>query len=166
MKIIFSHGLSGHPNGNKIQLLSQIAASKGHTSDSIDYTDTTDGDIRANRLSDIVTTQKQAFCLVGSSMGGYASLVAAKVADRQLLRGIFLMAPALYLPRYQQQQFPMDIKHVEIVHGWQDETVLYEHSIRYARAANCSLHLIDDNHRLSQQTEAIGKLFAAFLDKL
>lgn len=163
MKIIFSHGRSGHPNGSKIQLLSKIAAHKGYTTDSIDYTDTNDADIRAARLTTIVTAQKQPFCLVGSSMGGYASLVAAKQADKARLRGIFLMAPALSLPRYQQQQYPLDIRHVEIVHGWHDETVLYEHSIRYARAANCTLHLIDDNHRLSQQTELVGELFAHFL---
>lgn len=166
MHIIFSHGRSGQPNGSKIQLLSQIAANQGYTTDSIDYTDTKDGDIRAERLAAIVKKQTQPFCLVGSSMGGYASLVAANFADKTLLRGIFLMAPALYLPRYQQQQFPMDIPHVEIVHGWHDETVLYEHSIRYARAANCTLHLIDDNHRLSQQTETVSQLFTAFLDKL
>lgn len=164
MQIIFSHGRSGHPNGRKIQLLSQIAADRGHTSDSIDYTDTTDGDIRAKRLSTIVAAQTHAFCLVGSSMGGYASLVAAKAADKKLLRGIFLMAPALYLPRYQQQQFPVNIPHVEIIHGWHDTTVLYEHSIRYAREADCILHLIDGDHRLSQQTEMISQLFAAFLD--
>lgn len=166
MQIIFSHGLSGHPNGSKIQLLSKIATEKGHSCESIDYTDTTDGDVRATRLAAIVKSQTKSFCLVGSSMGGYASLVAANSADKDLLRGVFLMAPALYLPRYKEQQHPTDINYIEIVHGWDDDVVLYEHSVRYAKAANCTLHLINDNHRLNKQTDLLGELFAAFLDRL
>ncbi len=69
-KIIFSHGRQGRPDGQKIRQLSQIAKAKGWQSHSVDYTDTLDPDIRAQRLIDVVRRQQQPFCLVGSSMGG------------------------------------------------------------------------------------------------
>ncbi len=166
MHIIFSHGRSGHPHGSKIQMLSAIAQSQGCSTQSIDYTDTQDPDVRAARLTGIVSTQTQAFVLVGSSMGGYASLIAAECADKALLGGVFLMAPGLYLPRYQRQQFATDIAPVEIVHGWDDTVVLYEHSLRYARAADCPLHLLPDDHRFSRNPQRVGELFAAFLQRL
>lgn len=164
MHIIFSHGRSGRPDGSKIQRLSQIVKQYDGTAQSVDYTDTFDPDERAQRLIGCVKQQKKSFCLVGSSMGGYASLVAAEVADKTLLKGIFLMAPALFLPRYQQQQFSQCMAHTEIVHGWHDATVLYEHSIRYARQKQCTLHLIDDNHRLSENPDELDRLFTIFLD--
>lgn len=162
MHIIFSHGRSGHPNGKKIQCLSTIAKQQGWQCQSLDYTDTQDPEQRAARLTNVVLQQQQPFCLVGSSMGGYASLVAAEKANHDLLIGVFLMAPAIYLPRYQQQQFTT-LNHVEIVHGWHDETVLYEHAVRYAREKHCTLHLIHDNHRLSEQPNILSQLFTQFL---
>lgn len=166
MKIIFSHGRSGRPDSNKIQLLSHIAHKHGCSTDSIDYTDTQDPDIRAKRLTETVLAQTAPFILVGSSMGGYASLVAAESANQSLLGGVFLIAPALYLPRYQQQTFTIDLPAVEIIHGWDDTVVLYEHSVRYAHKANCPLHLLPDDHRFSQNPSSVGELFAAFLQRL
>lgn len=166
MHFFFSHGRSGRPDGNKIKQLSALAVQRGHTTQSIDYTDTVDPEERARRLSHLVRQQTQPFALVGSSMGGYASLVAAEVADKRWLQGVFLMAPALFLPRYQQQQFADDLPYVEVVHGWQDTTVLYEHSVRYARKTHCLLHLLDDNHRLSKNPQQLERLFIGFLSHL
>ncbi len=165
-KIIFSHGRQGKPDGRKIRQLTQIVKAKGWQSHSVDYTDTLDPDIRAQRLIDVVSRQQQPFCLVGSSMGGYASLIAADSADKHLLKGVFLMAPALFLPRYRQQRFTTAINTLEIVHGWHDTTVLYEHSIRYARQANCILHLLNDNHHFSENPEAVEHLFTLFLQRI
>lgn len=166
MHIIFSHGRGGKPNGTKIRHLSGIAIDQGHTTESVDYTDTQDPDIRAERLHEVVKKQTIPFCLVGSSMGGYASLLAAESADKSLLCGVFLMAPGLYLPRYQQQTYTTDIAHIEIVHGWDDTVVLHEHSIRYARTANCTLHLLDDDHRFSRDLYYVGRLFKQFLSSV
>lgn len=163
MKVIFSHGRSGRPDGEKIQSLSAIATKHQCLTESVDDTDTQDPDIRAERLIATVKAQRAPFCLVGSSMGGYASLVAAESADASLLRGVFLMAPALYLPRYRQKQFiPLSCP-VEIVHGWDDDVVLYEHSIRYAKQTDSTLHLLADNHRLSRQPQKLGQYFEQFL---
>lgn len=166
MHFFFSHGRSGRPDGDKIKRLSALVVQRGHTTQSIDYTDTVDPEERAQRLGHLVKQQKQPFVLVGSSMGGYASLVAAELADKRWLKGVFLMAPALFLPRYRQQQFAADLPCVEVVHGWHDTTVLYEHSIRYARQTYCLLHLLDDNHRLSKNPQQLERLFTGFLSRL
>lgn len=166
MHIIFSHGRASQPNGERIQLMSQIAHNHGYTTNSIDYTDTQDPEIRVERLAEIVSVQTAPFVLVGASMGGYTSLVAAESADKTLLRGVFLLSPALYLPRYKQQQFVTDLPAVEIVHGWNDTVVLYEHSVRYAREAQCPLHLLPDDHRFNNHPERVGEIFQTFLQNI
>lgn len=171
MKIIFSHGRSGQPDGKKTQRLSHLAKQFGHDTESVNDTDTQDPEIRSQRLHDNLMTHlnrhPEPVCLVGSSMGGYASLVAAEKIPQTRLKGVFLLAPALYLPRYQQRQFATLPCPVEIIHGWEDEVVLYEHSIRYAKDNPlCDLHLIHDNHRLSQQNDKVDAIFTLFLQKI
>ncbi len=166
MHVIFSHGRLGSPDGKKIQMLANIVENKGFSYESIDYTDTQDPDERAGRLIRIVQDQCEPFCLVGSSMGGYASLVASETANKKRLCGVFLLAPALYLPRYQQQNFSNNIENVEIVHGWHDNVVLFEHSIRYASESGCTLHLFDDDHRFTRHSQMVSELFERFLQRL
>ena len=36
-----------------------------------------------------------------------------------------------------------------IVHGWNDDIVPVENSIRYARQYKCALHILDSDHRLT-----------------
>ncbi len=166
MHVIFSHGRLGNPNGKKIQVLADIVENKGFTYESVDYTDTQDPDERAGRLIRIVQEQSEPFCLVGFSMGGYASLVASETANKKLLCGVFLLAPALYLPRYQQQYFDNNIDNIEVVHGWDDKIVLFEHSVRYASESGCTLHLFDDDHRFTRNSRIVGELFERFLQRL
>jgi predicted esterase YcpF (UPF0227 family) len=77
MKVYFSHGKESGPRGGKIQRLASIASEHGCTVDSIDYTGLMDPDQRVERLRDILKKEDESFILVGSSMGGYVSLVAA-----------------------------------------------------------------------------------------
>ncbi len=166
MHIIFSHGRTGRPDSPKITALSKVADDFNYTYESIDYTDTQDPEIRAARLTETVRDQRRPFCLVGSSMGGYASLIASESADPSLLCGVFLLAPALYLPRYQRQDFTTELENLAIVHGWDDDVVLFEHSIRYAKAAHCTLHLVDDDHQFSRNPQLAGEIFTNFLSRL
>ena len=50
-----------------------------------------------------------------------------------------------------------------IVHGWRDEVVPYEHSVRFAHAYRCALHLVEGDHRLQNQVRVIQYLFEYFL---
>ena len=53
------------------------------------------------------------------------------------------MAPALYLPNYKVQRFSLRTVTCSLVHGWNDEIVPIENSLKYARhqksAAFCYL---------------------------
>ena len=138
MRVYFSHGKESGPWGGKITRLANIAEALGFAVDSIDYSDTLDPDTRVKRLVHSLAKAEDEFLLVGSSMGGYVALVAA---ERVAAQGLFLLAPALFMPGYQRQTYRSS-KNIEIVHGWSDEVIPPEHSIKFARASNCSLHLI------------------------
>ena len=160
MKVYFSHGKESGPWGTKIKRLAAIASELGCDVDSIDYTDLIDPDLRVERLLKVLSKEKGSFVLVGSSMGGYVSLVASETVDA---KAVFLMAPALYLPTFKKQRYRSNSSHIEIVHGWSDEVILAEHSIKYARDAACTLHLISGDHALNDSIETVASLFRRFL---
>lgn len=163
MKILFSHGQESGPWGIKIQRLAKIAEGQGVKVESVDYTDTMDPDIRVARLLGLLGDDGNQTILVGSSMGGYVSVVASKNIS---VRGVFLMAPALYIPRYRCQAYPTKALHLEIVHGWHDDIIPVENSIRFAKEFNHSLHLVPGNHGLSDALETVDLLFFNFLKRV
>lgn len=160
MKVVFSHGKESGPWGFKIQRLARIAERQGCAVESIDYTDSMDPDVRVERLLAALQGETDEFVLAGSSMGGYVSLVAS---EKSGARAIFLMAPALYIPGYRHQDYPSRCKHIEIVHGWSDDIIPVENSIRYAREADCALHLISGDHALNGVIDVVSNLFENFL---
>jgi pimeloyl-ACP methyl ester carboxylesterase len=163
MRAYFSHGKESGPWGTKIRRLAPIAEAAGYDVESIDYTDTMDPDRRADRLSEILADDKGEFVLVGSSMGGYVSVAAA---EQHPARGIFLMAPALYIPGWARQEYHPRSARLEIVHGWSDAVIPPEHSIRFAGEIDCSLHLISGDHALNSSLNEIEALFENFLRTL
>ena len=157
--VIFSHGKESGPWGSKIKRLANIAEEYGCSVDSIDYADNPDPDLRVERLVNILKDVKEDFLLVGSSMGGYVSLLASEKVNT---KGVFLLAPALFMPGYKQQSYTNKTQ-IEIVHGWSDDIVPPENSIKFAKAVDCSLHLISGDHRLNSSIETVVVLFSQFL---
>jgi pimeloyl-ACP methyl ester carboxylesterase len=101
--------------------------------------------------------------LAGSSMGGH---VCAAAAQRLPVSGLFLLAPAFYMPGYEAhtpQSVPCP---TAIVHGWHDAIVPVDNSIRWAREQGATLHVLDSDHRLQDRIDAICLLFAQFLNGL
>ena len=162
MKVVFSHGKESGPWGSKIKRLAAVASEYGYQVESLDYTGSVDPDVRAERLLDALRCETDSVLLVGSSMGGYVSLVAAEQVE---VKGIFLLAPALFIPGYKKQQYLCDHPHIEIVHGWSDDVVSPENSIRFAKLADCSLHLISGDHRLNGSLDRVEQIFRQFLDR-
>jgi len=162
MKVYFSHGKESGPWGTKIKRLAAMAEEMGCAVESVDYTDTMDPDLRVERLLSVLAEEEGDFVLVGSSMGGYVSLVASESVSA---KAIFLMAPALYIPGYRRQEYDSKCPHVEIVHGWSDDVIPPEHSIRYAKEADCALHLIGGDHALNGSLEVVANLFERFLSR-
>ena len=50
-----------------------------------------------------------------------------------------------------------------VVHGWRDDVVPYEHSVRFAQTYKAALHLVEGDHRLHNQVRVIQYLFEYFL---
>jgi pimeloyl-ACP methyl ester carboxylesterase len=159
MKVYFSHGKESGPWGSKIKRLASVATEIGFIVESLDYSFTQDPDTRLAHLLKALKQEQDEVVLVGSSMGGYVSLVASETANTH---GVFLLAPALYMPDYECQQYSPNSP-VTIVHGWSDEVIPPEHSIRFAREANRSLYLIPGDHRLNTSLNEVESLFRLFL---
>jgi surfactin synthase thioesterase subunit len=159
MKVYFSHGKESGPWGSKIKRLANIAKDQGYSIDSIDYSDIHDPDLRVDRLINVLKDEKSDFLLVGSSMGGYVSLVASEQVNAL---GVFLLAPALFMEGYEHQTYASN-NNVEIVHGWSDDIIPPENSIKFSKESDCSLHLISGDHRLNSSIEVVEKIFLNFL---
>lgn len=160
MKVYFSHGKESGPWGSKIRALADVARDLGCAVASVDYTQEPDPDQRVKQLLELLKRERDDYVLVGSSMGGYVSLIAAAMAPA---KGVFLLAPALYLPGYMRQDYPTETDRIEIVHGWSDSVIPSENSIKFARHADCTLHLLRGGHRLKSSLGEVGAIFSRFL---
>ena len=163
MHLVFSHGKESGPWGSKIKALATEAENSGLTFESLNYTDLPDPDQRAQRLAEHIEKLDQSTLLVGSSMGGYVSLLNSVHSK---VTATFLLAPALYMEGYSKQEYPTETP-VEIVHGWSDEIIPWKHSLRYAETTTnntpANLHLIPGDHRLKSSLDYIIPLFRQFL---
>jgi dipeptidyl aminopeptidase/acylaminoacyl peptidase len=52
-----------------------------------------------------------------------------------------------------------------IVHGWHDDIVPAENSIRFARSCGATLHLIDGDHRMTANIDEIIEYLTYFISK-
>ena len=166
MKIILSHGRGGTPHNKEIYHLARTGKAHGYTCETVDDRDSEDPEERAARLTARVAAEPEPVVLMGFSMGGYTSMLAA-AAHPDKVKGLFLIAPALYCLRYRVQHYPR-ISPTEIVHGWDDDVILYEHSVRYAKGAGATLHLVPAGHLFYQADELalLCRHFADFLARL
>ena len=158
--VLFAHGKESGPWGSKIQHLVRIAERHGAKTLSPDYSTIQNPDERVRHLLSLSLVPHDGLVLVGSSMGGYVSTVASETLKPA---GLFLMAPAFYLPGYANQNPVSGAAHTAIVTGWQDEVIPVEHSIRFAEAHRAELHLLDGDHRLASVLDEVGVLFERFL---
>jgi alpha/beta superfamily hydrolase len=161
--VCFSHGKESGPWGTKISALAEAARDEGWTVESLDYQGIDDLHARVAMLGAYCRAQPGPIAVAGSSMGGF---VAASVAASLPVRGAFLMAPAFYVPGYEQFVPPPASCPVSIVHGWRDDVVPWEGSVRYASRSRARLALIDGDHRLTASIAEVGALFRLFLREI
>lgn len=172
--VVFSHGKESGPLGSKIRALMRMAEWHGAITLSVDYRAHPDGtpidhdapgeaDRRVARLLATPLPAHGRLVLVGSSMGGYVSTV---VSEHLKPDGLFLLAPAFYLPGYTRQDPIPYATSTLVVHGWDDDVVPPGHSIEFARRHRCALHLLDGDHRLNAALPAIEPLFELFLQRI
>ena len=167
--VVFSHGKESGPMGSKIQRLMEEADRFGLKTISVDYRNCATASERAALLNDTLkqlNAPPQQVVLVGSSMGGYVSTV---VANNLPVAGLFLMAPALWMPaeEYTIQSYQPLTSKVEITHGFNDDVVPCENSIRFAREHEGTvLHLVPDDHRLRASLDFLACQFRRFIEEL
>lgn len=161
--VVFSHGKESGPWGAKITAMAGVARDLRLAALSVDYRGLDDPLARVAKLIEFGSGLDAPLVLVGSSMGGHVSAAAAR---RLGARGLFLLAPAFYMPGFEAYT-PQDVGcPAAIVHGWHDAVVPVEHSIRWAREHRAALHVLDAEHRLENQIPAICRLLRGFLDEL
>jgi pimeloyl-ACP methyl ester carboxylesterase len=166
--VVFSHGKESGPWGSKITAMAEVARDLKFEVLSVDYRGIDDPLARVDKL--IATLAAPGAVdggvppvLVGSSMGGYVSAAAAATLRP---RALFLLAPAFYMPGFEQYT-PQDVPApTTIVHGWHDDIVPVENSVRWAREHRATLHVLDSNHRLEDQIATICVLLRELLKSL
>jgi pimeloyl-ACP methyl ester carboxylesterase len=158
--VVFSHGKESGPWGSKITAMAQVARELHRRVESIDYRGVDDPAARVEKLVAAGQQLPGPLVLVGSSMGGH---VAAAAANRLETAALFLLAPAFYMPGFERYT-PQDISvPTAIVHGWHDDIVPVDNSIRWAREHRATLHVLDSGHRLEDQIGVICRLLRDFL---
>lgn len=161
-KVFISPGLSGNPDSPKLQLLHEVARSKGLEAEVFDCTQVPNPEVRVRRLLESGAWDPVRPILAGSSMGGYVSTVAAQARE---VTGLFLLSPVLYLPPYEKLDPQPKAGHISVVHGWQDQMVPPESICAFAVKFGAALHLLQAGHSLEECLPEIRILFGLFLDR-
>jgi len=161
--VVFSHGQESGPWGTKIRAMAKCAKNLGCNVDSVDYQDIADPTERVRKLVCECAHIDDKLILVGSSMGGH---VATAAAEESGAAGLFALAPAYYMPGYEAlTPLPPKIP-ICIVHGWHDDIVPAENSIRFAQACGATLHLVDGDHRLTANLDEISEYLTYFIKQI
>ena len=161
--VIFSHGQESGPWGTKIQAMSDVVKSIGCETDSIDYQGIADPTDRVNKLVAECRDIDDRLVLVGSSMGGH---VATAAAASLKAAGLFVLAPAYFMEGYENLTPAAPDIPICIVHGWDDDIVPVENSIRFAAACKAELHILESDHRLTANIDEINYYLKRFIETL
>ncbi len=158
--VIFSHGQESGPWGSKITAMAECVRKLGCRVESIDYQGMADPGDRVEKLVDECAGFNAGLILVGSSMGGHVATAAAATVNAI---GLFVLAPAYYMEGFEALTPPAPEIPTLIVHGWNDEVVPVENSIRFARNCAATLHIVDGDHRLTANINEINDLLMRFV---
>ena len=161
--MVFSHGKESGPWGAKITAMAAVVRELKLAVESVDYRGMDDPAARVEKLIAVgPRTQGPA---------GAGGLEHGRPCVRR--RGEPPRAHAacscwrrLSTCRASKQYTPQDVAvPTAIVHGWHDDIVPVENSIRWAREHRATLHMLDSDHRLEDQIERDLHPAARFLDR-
>lgn len=158
--VYFSHGQESGPWGTKIRAMADAARGLGCRAESVDYRGIADPAERVDKLITECQGLTESLVLVGSSMGGHVATAAA--APLKAI-GLFVLAPAYYIAEYEHLTPAAPDIPISIVHGWRDDVVPPENSIRFAAQCRATLHLVDGDHRLTENIDEIIQYLSRFI---
>jgi predicted esterase len=161
--VVFSHGQESGPWGTKIRSMAAMVEELGCKAESIDYQGLADPTERVEKLIAECRTIDDVLILVGSSMGGHVATAAASSVDAA---GLFVLAPAYFMEGYEELTPPPPDIPICIVHGWHDDIVPVDNSIRFARRCKATLHLVDGDHRLTENITEINGYLKRFVRQI
>jgi pimeloyl-ACP methyl ester carboxylesterase len=161
--VIYNHGKDSIPWGEKTKAFADIAMHYDFAFESPDYRAQLNPDERIKQLLAIDLSGYDSVVLIGSSMGAYVSTVASASINPD---GLFLLAPAFYLPDYQQTEFMPTAKDIRVFHGWQDAIVPPENAWRFCQRYRLRLNLYDTDHRMLSVMPQLVDEFSRFLEGL
>lgn len=162
--LFLSHGLESGPQSTKVQALKRVAERfPGIRAEAIDHRPAREPEVRLQQMREAMARAgavPERTILAGSSLGGW---VCAQTSAETPVLGCFLMAPALALPRYPQSRPLIQARHVQIIHGWQDEVIPVQPVLDLARAQQLPVLVLPDGHRLQAHVSRIAGEFERFL---
>jgi predicted esterase len=161
--VIFSHGQESGPWGRKIEAMAATVRELGCTAISIDYQGIADPTERVQKLVAECRNIEDSLLLVGSSLGGHVATAGAQSLNAA---GLFVLAPAYFMPGYEELTPDAPDMPICIVHGWHDDVVPVENSIRFARLCHATLHVVDGDHRLTANIDEINDYLRRFVEKI
>ncbi len=161
--VVFSHGQESGPWGTKINVMADTARNLGCEVDSVDYQGIADPTERVQKLIGYCRNIEAPLILIGSSMGGHVATAAAETVNAV---GLFVLAPAYYMSGYEDLTPPAPKIPISIVHGWHDDIVPVENSIRFASSCHATLHIVDGDHRLTANIDEICHYLTRFINEL
>jgi pimeloyl-ACP methyl ester carboxylesterase len=157
--VIYNHGKDSTPWSEKTLAFAEVAKRRGYDVESPDYRDQMDPDERVKQLLSMDWSDYSKIVLIGSSMGAYVATVAAETLPAS---GLFLLAPAFYLPGYQRSEFN-PLGRTWVFHGWQDEIVPPENAWKFCQQYHSRLLMLDADHRLISKIPLLAEEFDRFL---
>ena len=159
--VVFCHGKDSSPRAQKIQWLMPMARDAGLSVSAPDFGRESPEE-RVRQLLAHVAEQEAEVDLVGSSMGGLISVVCAQ---RAAIGRLFLMAPAVYMPGYEDLDYQVATPVNYVVHGWNDTIVPVASVFRFAQEHKARLIMVDDDHRLGRSRGILESSFREFLQQ-
>ncbi|RUL80015.1 alpha/beta hydrolase [Dyella choica] len=167
--IILSHGSDTGPDATKVSVLAKLAQSMGWTTERPDYREddklghAESIEPRIARLHQRIAACDAPPVLVGSSMGAFVSgLVSLEVP----VAGLFLLAtPALIPGNDLAFDVRLDVPAL-LIHGWRDEVCPLDEIYEFAGRRELPLLIVNDDHRLGEHVDSIGRQFGFFLQQL
>lgn len=165
--VILSHGLESGPQATKVSALAEVADALGWASIRPDYRDIDAPrdplgiDARIARLLEN-TPREGRIVFAGSSMGAFVSGFAS---IERTCAGLFLLALPTAIPGY-RHAFGAASVPATLIHGWRDELCPVDAVIEFARGRGATLHLVEDDHRLSAHVAFCADVFGRFLVEL
>ena len=162
--VIYSHGKDSVPWGEKTAVFAEVAKEHGYAFESPDYRpQENDPDKRVEQLLAMDLSGYDELVLIGSSMGAYVSTVASEAIKP---KGLFLLAPAFYLPGYRRTEFMPTAGAIRVFHGWQDDIVPPENAWKFCQKHRVRLNMYDTDHRMLSVLPQLRDEFSRLLAEL